>query len=196
MSEATHAWRRAPVPAAALIAITAIWATAPAQAKSSQVTEETAAALWEVPHDCADGATVPATLLVQSTIDFESPAKEDADPTVRVQFLAVCPDGTSFSWIAPAVPADITTQKNLKGVHASGFGIARDNLGQSHAVFFDVSWTGVGPVETTVHGPGSKRQPRVATATRRVTFDGDLLVNGPANHSTRPAPFIRVDTEK
>jgi hypothetical protein len=29
-----------------------------------------------------------------------------------------------------------------------------------------------------------------------VTFDGQVLVDGPANHPTRPAPFIRIDTEK
>jgi hypothetical protein len=43
---------------------------------------------------------------------------------------------------------------------------------------------------------GSKRQEREATATGQVTFDGQVLVNGEANHPTRPAPFIRVDTEK
>jgi hypothetical protein len=51
-------------------------------------------------------------------------------------------------------------------------------------------------LETTVNGPGSKRKQRAATATGLVTFDGEVLVNGPSDHSTRPAPFIRVDTEK
>jgi hypothetical protein len=69
-------------------------------------------------------------------------------------------------------------------------------LGVTHAVTFDVAWTGVGPLETTVNGPGSKRQERPATATGQVTFDGVVLVNGAADHPTRPAPFIRVDTEK
>jgi hypothetical protein len=196
MSATTSAWRWAVVPATALVALTTIWASAPAQAKGSLFFEETAAAFWEVPHACSDGSTVPATLLVQSTRDFESPAKEDAEPTVRLQYLAVCPDGTSFSWGAPNVPADITSSENLKSLRATGFGVARDNLGGAHAVFFDVTWTGVGPLETTVNGPGSKRQQRAATATGRVTFDGDVLVDGPANHPTRPAPFIRVDTEK
>lgn len=61
---------------------------------------------------------------------------------------------------------------------------------------FDVTWTGVGPVETTVNGPGSMRKQREATATGLVTFDGAVLVNGEANHPTRPAPFIRIDIEK
>ena len=61
---------------------------------------------------------------------------------------------------------------------------------------FDVTWTGVGPIETTVNVPGSKRKERTATATGQVTFDGAVLVDGPNNHPTRPAPFIRVDTEK
>jgi hypothetical protein len=57
-------------------------------------------------------------------------------------------------------------------------------------------WTGVGPPETTMNGPGSKRQQREATATGQVVFDGVVLVDGEANHATRPARFIRVDTEK
>jgi len=158
--------------------------------------EETAAAFWAVPHQCADGSIVQATLLVQSTRDFESPDREDPDPTARVQFLAVCPDGSSFSWAAPTAPATITSTENLKSVTASGAGIARDNLGGTHQVSFDVAWTGVGPIETTVNGPGSTRKQRAATATGQVTFDGAVLVNGAANHPTRPAPFIRVDIEK
>jgi hypothetical protein len=166
-----------------------------ASAAKSLFFEETAAAFWAVPHDCADGSTVEATLLVQSTRDFESPDTEDATPSVRVQYLAVCPDGTSFSWGA-FLPATITSANKLKSVSVSGSGTATDNLGQTHQVTVDVTWTAVGPLETTVNGPGSKRQQREASATGRVTFDGDVLVDGPANHPTRPAPFIRIDTEK
>jgi hypothetical protein len=176
--------------AAALALSTSAWA------ERSLFFEETAEAFWAVPHECADGSIVQGTLLVRSTRDFESPDTEDPDPTVRVQFLAVCPGGSSFSWAAPTAPATITSTENLKSVTAAGSGIARDNLGGTHEVSFDVTWTGVGPLETTVNGPGSKRQQREATATGQVTFDGDVLVNGEANHPTRPAPFIRVDTEK
>jgi hypothetical protein len=158
--------------------------------------EEIAEAFWAVPHECADGSTVQATLLVRSTRDFESPETEDPDPTARVQFLAVCPDGTSFSWAAPTAPATITSSDNLKSVTAAGSGIARDNLGGTHQVSFDVAWTGVGPLETTVNGPGSTRKQRTATATGQVTFDGVVLVDGQAEHPTRPEPFIRVDIEK
>ncbi len=56
--------------------------------------------------------------------------------------------------------------------------------------------TGSGPLQTTVNGPGSKRKERAATATGQVIFDGVALVDGAANHPTRSAPFIRVDTEK
>jgi hypothetical protein len=186
--------RRVAVALAALIAVLAF--STSASAERSLFFEETASAFWAVPFECADGSTVQGTLLVLTTRDFESPATEDADPTARVQFLAVCPDGTSFSWGAPAVPTTITSTDNLKSVTASGSGIARDNLGGTHQVSFDVTWTAVGPLETTVNGPGSKRQQREATATGQVTFDGEVLVNGEANHPTRPAPFIRVDTEK
>jgi hypothetical protein len=180
-----------------LVALTAVPVfSASASAERSLFFEESASAFWAVPHECADGSTVQGTLLVLSTRDFESPDTEDPDPTARVQFLAVCPDGTSFSWAAPTAPATITSTEDLKSVTASGSGIARDNRGVTHQVSFDVAWTGVGPLETTVNGPGSKRKQREATATGQVTFDGEVLVDGEANHPTRPAPFIRVDTEK
>ncbi len=177
-------------------ALTAVMVlSAPASAAKSLFFEETATAFWTAPHTCADGSIVDGTLLVSTTRDFESPEKDDADPTARVQYLAVCPDGTSFSWGA-IIPATITSADNLKSVSASGSGIARDILGVAHEVSFEVTWTAVGPLVTTVNGPGSKRQQRTAAATGQVIFDGDILVDGPANHPTRPAPFIRVDTEK
>jgi hypothetical protein len=180
----------------ALGALTAVLAFSTSASAAKLFFEETASAFWTVPHECADGSTVQGTLLVLSTRDFESPDTEDSEPTARVQFQAVCPDGRSFSWAAPTAPATITSTENLKSVTAAGSGIARDNLGGTHQVSFDVAWTGVGPLETTVNGPGSKRQQRQATATGQVTFDGEVIVDGTANHPTRPAPFIRVDTEK
>ena len=180
----------------ALLGVMAFSTSASTAAEKSVFFEETAEAFWAVPHECEDGSIVLATLLVRSTRDFESPDTEDADPTARVQFQAVCPDGSSFSWAAPSDPATITSTKNLKSVTAAGTGTARDIFGVSHVVSFDVAWTGVGPLETTVNGPGSKRKQRAATATGQVSFDGDVLVDGANNHPTRPAPFIRVDTEK
>lgn len=180
---------------AGLATLVAVPISSSAAAARDLFFEETAGAFWAVPYECADGSTVEGTLLVQSTRDFESPDTEDPDPTARVQFLAVCPDGTSFSWGA-IMPATITSSRNLKRVTAAGAGIARDNLGGTHQVTFDVTWTGVGPLETTVNAPGSKREEREATATGQVTFDGVVLVDGEADHPTRPAPFIRVDTEK
>jgi hypothetical protein len=180
----------------ALAALTAVLAfSTAASAERSLFFEETASAFWAVPHECADGTIVQGTLLVLTTRDFESPDTEDANPTARVQFQAVCPDGSSFSW-SGIIPATITSTENLKSVVASGSGVVRDNLGGIHEVSFDVTWTAVGPLRTTVNTAGSKRQERTATATGQVTFDGDILVDGVANHPTRPAPFIRVDTEK
>jgi hypothetical protein len=194
MSKSTSARRLWGV---ALVVLTAALAfSASASAVRELFFEETASAFWAVPHQCADGTTVQGTLLVQPTRDFEAPDTEDPEPTARLQLLAVCPDGTSFSWGAPTVPATITSIENLKSLSASGAGIARDNLGGTHQVSFAVTWTGVGPLETTVNGPGSKRQQREAVATGQVIFDGVVLVDGDADHPTRPAPFIRVDTEK
>ena len=177
-------------------ALTAVLAsTTSASAEREFFFEETAQAFWAVPHECADGSIVQATLLVRTTRDFESPDTEDPEPTARVQYQAVCPDGSSFSWVG-IVPATITSDENLKSVTASGTGIVRDNLGETHEVSFDVTWTAVGPLQTTVNGPGSMRKQREATATGQVIFDGDVLVDGAANHPTRPAPFIRVDIER
>jgi hypothetical protein len=170
--------------------------TAAAHASTPAFFEETAEAFWSVPHVCADGSTVAGTLLVKPTRDFEAPETEDPDPTVRVQFLAVCPDGISFSWGAPTAPATITSRKGLKRITATGSGVARDNLGATHQVTFSATWKGVGPVETTVNGPGSTTKRRAAKATAQVVFDGIVIVDGRANHPTRPAPFIRVDTEE
>jgi hypothetical protein len=194
MSSGRRRWVAVP-----LVAVAAVLAISPAAVSAAdrfRFFEEIAEAFWAVPHECADGSTVQATLLVRSTRDFESPETDDPDPTARVQFLAVCPDGTSFSWAAPTAPATITSSDNLKSVTAAGSGIARDNLGGTHQVSFDVAWTGVGPLETTVNGPGSTRKQRTATATGQVTFDGVVLVDGQAEHPTRPEPFIRVDIEK
>jgi hypothetical protein len=194
MSSGRRRW--VAVPLAAVAAAVAISPATMSAADRFRFFEETAEAFWAVPHECADGSTTQATLLVRSTRDVESPETEDPDPTARVQFLAVCPDGTSFSWAAPTAPATITSTDNLKSVTAAGSGVARDNLGGTHQVSFDVVWTGVGPLETTVNGPGSTRKQRIATATGQVTFDGAVLVDGQAEHPTRPEPFIRVDIEK
>jgi hypothetical protein len=178
-----------------MLAIVAFSTPAASAAQRSRFFEETASAFWAVPYTCADGSVVEGTLLVESTRDIVSPATTDPDPTVRVQFLAVCPDGRSFSWIG-FIPATITSTGNLASVTATGSGTVRDNLGVSHVVSFDVTWTAVGPVKTTVNAPGSTTKVRQATATGEVTFDGTVVVNGPASHPTRPAPFIRVDLEK
>lgn len=203
----TSSGRRRGVLAVSLTAafgVLALPVPASAAADTSVFVEETAEAFWAVPHVCADGTTVQATLLVRSTRDFETPETEDADPTARVQYQAVCPGGLSFSWLAPAAEATITSTPNLKSVAVTGSGKARDNLGATHDVTFDVTWTGVGPVETTVSTSSnqgfrintSTQKQREATATGRVTFDGTVLVDGAADHPTRPAPFIRVDEER
>ncbi len=188
--------RRLVVPLTALATVLASLPAGSAQADPLQFFEEAAEAFWAVPHQCADGSVVQGTLLVRSTRDFEAPETEDPDPTARLQFLAVCPDGLSFSWGAPAVPATITSEGGLERVTATGAGVARDILGVSHQVTFDVTWIGFGPVEVTRNTPGSRTKIREATATGVVTFDGTVPADGPSNHPTRPAPFIRVDTER
>jgi hypothetical protein len=191
----SHLGRRSVVTLAAIGALLAVPAPASAESDKSRFFEETAEAFWAVPHDCPDGSTVTATLLVRTTRDFEYPDTDDVDPTARVQYLAVCPDGSSFTW-GGIVPATITSGENLKHVTASGSGTVRDIFSETHTVSFEVSWTAVGPIETTVNGPGSSRKQREAIASGVVTFDGAVLVDGQALHPTRPEPFIRTDLEK
>jgi hypothetical protein len=175
-------------------------AAASAQAERESFFEESAAANWSVAHECADGAVVQARLLVQSTYDFASPDTADAEPTARVQYQAICPDGTSYGWSQFACPVTHTSAPNLKRVHVSGTCTVRDTFGATHVVTIDVTWTGDGRLETSVNptqgfGVGtSTRKQRAATATGTVTFDGDVLVSGPANHPI--APFIRTDEER
>jgi hypothetical protein len=186
---------------AAVAALVFPTAASAAGAETDYFFEETAEANWSVAHQCADGSIVDARLLVRTTRDFESPETEDADPTARVQYLAVCPDGRSFSWVG-TIPATITSTENLKSVTASGTGTVRDNSSLTHTVSFDVTWTAVGPLETSVSTTSnqgfrintSTRKQREATATGEVTFDGVVLVDGPANH--RIQPFIRTDEER
>src|ERR671913_790753 len=104
---------------AALLGGLAFSTSASAQADRSYFFEETAQAFWAVPHECADGSTVQATLLVRTTRDFEAPDTEDATPTARVQYQAVCPDGSSYSWVG-IIPVTITSADDLTSVTATG----------------------------------------------------------------------------
>jgi hypothetical protein len=190
-------------PFTALMATVALATPAVAEAEQTVFFEETASAFWSVPHQCADGSTVQATLAVISTRDFETPETEDADPTARVQYLAVC-SGSSFNWVGNAIPATITSTENLKSVTATGSGTVRDNLGVTHQVTFDVTWTAVGELQTSTRTfvaegfrvTTTTRKEREAVADGRVTFDGTVLVDGPNNHPTRPAPFIHTDEDR
>jgi hypothetical protein len=62
-----------------------------ASAERSLFFEETAEAFWAVPHACADGSTVQATLLVRSTRDFNAPDTEDPDPNGQGAVLGRLP---------------------------------------------------------------------------------------------------------
>ncbi|MGH3815336.1 MAG: hypothetical protein ACRDUV_23285, partial [Pseudonocardiaceae bacterium] len=167
-------------PLTALMATVALATPAAAEAEQTIFFEETASSFWSVPHQCADGSTVQATLLVLSTRDFETPETEDADPTARVQYQAVC-SGSSFSWVG-ILPATITSTENLKSVTATGSGRVRDNLGVFHDVTFDVAWTAVGALQTSTRTFVSEgfrvttttRKEREAVADGRVTFDGTV----------------------
>ena len=158
-------------------------------------TEEVASARWLIPFQCPDGSTAADGRLIVDTDNFiEAGTARDPNPPLRVGFVGLCPDGT-FSW-GFVQPASTQFAPNLTNVTVNGtFANVRDNRGGLHTVSVDASWSGSGPVMTTINGPGSKRQQRSATATATIVFDGNTLVDGAAN-SPFPPPFIRVDIEK
>jgi len=158
-------------------------------------TEQRASARWLIPFQCPDGSTAQGGRMIVETDNFiDAGTTPDPNPPLRIGFSGQCPDGT-FSWgFFQAAPTQF--DPNLKSVSLSGtFANVRDNRGVTHTVSVNASWTGTGPVVTTVNGPGSKEQERTATATATILFDGGTLVNGESNFPF-PAPFIRVDTEK
>jgi hypothetical protein len=175
--------------------------SASAEGDTSLFLEEQAQANWAVQHVCDDGTVIEARLLVESTSDFETPETEDADPTVSVQYAGVCPEG-SFNLVGNQIPATIASTGNLERVHAQGVGNVRDSLGTLHPTIFDVSWTGSGPLQTSVRITSnqgfrintSTDQRREATATGVVTIDGEGIVKGAANH--RMTPFIKTIEER
>src|SRR5262245_8542114 len=158
-------------------------------------TEQVASARWLISFQCPDGSTAADGRLIVETDNFiEAGTTPDPDPPLRVGFVGQCPDGT-FSW-GFVQPAPTQFDPDLKNVGVSGtFTNVRDNRGGLHTVSVDASWTGTGPITTTVNGPGSKSKQRSATATATIVFDGPTLVDGASNFPF-PAPFIRVDIEK
>jgi hypothetical protein len=178
-----------------LLAALALLAMPTAASAAKGFTEQVASARWLIPFQCPDGSMAADGRLIVETDNFiEAGTTPDPNPPLRVGFVGGCPDGT-FSW-GFVQPASTQFDPDLKHVSVSGtFEGVRDNRGGLHTVSVDASWTGTGPVMTTVNVPGSKRKQRSAAATATIIFDGNTLVNGAANFPF-PAPFIRVDTEK
>jgi hypothetical protein len=178
-----------------LLAALAVLVVPAVASAANGFTEQVASARWSTPFQCPDGSTAADGRLIVETDNFiEAGTTPDPNPPLRVGFVGQCPDGT-FSWgFVRAAPTQF--DPDLKHVSVSStFANVPDNRGVLHTVSVDASWTGTGPIETTVNGPGSKRKERSATATATIAFDGNTLVNGDANFPF-PAPFIRIDTEK
>ena len=177
-----------------LLAALALLAVPAVASAANGFTEQVASARWSTPFQCPDGSMATDGRLIVETDNFiEAGTTPDPNPPLRVGFVGQCPDGT-FSWgFVRAAPTQF--DPDLKNVSVSGtFANVRDT-GACHTVSVDASWTGTGPIMTTINGPGSKSKQRSATATATIVFDGNTLVNGTANFPF-PAPFIRVDTEK
>ena len=109
-----------------------------------------------------DGFAQPASAVSRAWSEYQECVVGEATISVPALARVVVTRAASCGLRAPAPRPGCSswptiTSTNLKSVTASGSGIARDNLGGSRQVFFDVAWTGVEPVETTVNVPGSVR---------------------------------------
>jgi hypothetical protein len=149
-------------------------------------TEQVASARWSTPFQCPDGSTAADGRLIVETDNFieaGTNARPQSAPQGRVR--------------GPVPGRHLQLGLRTGGADAVRPG-PQERAGQPGRVAHgsvDASWTGTGPIITTVNGPGSMRKERSATATATIVFDGNTLVNGAANFPF-PAPFIRVDTEK
>jgi hypothetical protein len=166
--------------------------SASASAERTLFFEETAEAFWAVPFECADGSTVQGTLLVRSTRDFEAPDTEDPEPTARVQFLAVCQDGTSFSW---GGADDHHEYRGPQERHGDRIGYRQ---GQPRR---DASGLLRRDVDRRRTRGDNREQPRKQEKAAHSDRDpsGDVRRGSRRRRGqspTRSAPFIRVDTEK
>ena len=169
--------------------------TTSASAQRSLFFEETAAAFWAVPHECADGSIVEGTLLVRARATSNRPIPRTRTPRPGCSFWPSVLTA-SHSAGGPDRSPRPSPARQPQARHRIGNRYRQGHPRWGPRGFLRRYVEGEGPLVTTVNGPGSKRVQREATATGQVTFDGELIVNGPANHPTRPAPFIRVDTEK
>ena len=182
--------------AAAVAAVVALLAVPGVASAANGFQEQRAQARWSITFQCPDGSTATDGRLFLETDNFiDAGTARDPNPPLRVAFTGQCPDGT-YSWgSTQATPTQF--DPNLKSVIVGPktFTNVRDNRGVFHTVAIDASWTGTGPLMTTVNTPGSKTMQRTASATARIVFDGAVLVDGASNFPF-PEPFIRVDTEK
>jgi hypothetical protein len=178
-----------------VLAVLGLLGVAAVASAASGFTERVASARWSTPFQCPDASTAPDGRLIVETDNFiDAGTAPDPNPPLRVGFTGQCPDGT-YSW-GFTQAAHTRFAANLKSVSVSGtFTGVRDNRGGLHTVSVNASWTGTGPITTTVNTPGSKRQERPATATATIVFDGTTFVDGAANFPF-PAPFIRIDSER
>jgi hypothetical protein len=158
-------------------------------------TEQIASARYAPSFTCSDGTAGTDVRMIVETDNFiDAGTTPNPNPPLRVGFQAQCSGRTySFGFTRAAATQ---FDPNLKSVTVSGtFPNVVDSEGVSHTITVNTTWTGIGPVQTTVNTSGSKSKKRAATATARILVDGNTLVDGPAITAFSP-PFIRIDSEK
>lgn len=89
----------------------------------------------------------------------------------------------SATW--PFTPGSLDFGPDLEGATLAG-------SGGTPEVTFNVEFTGTEWLEISEDYWNIYKK-RAATAVAQVSYDGDVLVDGPANHPSKPAPFISYE---
>jgi hypothetical protein len=175
---------RARIGAVALIAFTAaliVPATVSAATETFHRLEVEATANYTLTEQCADGSTATTRVTVIGGHEEET----ESGVTTSDDFLTVLIRGfdCDFNFISHRFsgPAEFTYSPSLGEASVSG----TVTNPQGHTVVVDMTWEGVGGVETTTntttfpgfHGVFQSRE-RDAVATGTVVLDGETLVDG------------------
>jgi hypothetical protein len=179
--------RRFLIVVAALLGALLLSASAAATTETFRFFEVNADARYRVVDQCEDGSTRTAVVMVTAGHEEE----QVNDETVRDRdFLTVLLSGATcdqtFGFVRALGTGEFTWSPSLQSAAISG--TATDG---EHVVNVDMSWEGVGPIESTSttsiregfvgHFQGKERD---AVATGTVVVNGQTIVNGSTTNAS------------
>ncbi len=142
--------------------------------------EEVATANWVVTEECPDGSTSQLRVTVIAGREFESPDIDDVNTFATVLIRGFDCEGNLVNDRGSG-PASYTSSPSLQEAHV----MATVPLRSGAVATVDVTWDGMGRLETTVNqtqfegfvGIFTSKQ-RDAVATGTVVVDGETIVSG------------------